>query len=688
MGDWGEGAAFSDDENAGEEEQEQTQDHVICLVDCQRAMFQPCGDEELSCFRMTSEIIENLLKKKIFESDKNKIGVVLFGSRLKSESSPQGHVFVLLPLETPSAQGIKQMQELSRLGEGQDPDAPSFLADSVFGGPMDDAEACPLRHGIWRCNQIFASTGVSMKSSRRIWLFTNEDEPLAPHPEEVEAVETAAKDAAENGVMIELFHMEPLEGGDGTAATPPATLFDVSKFYHKLLCVDMDEDFLEDRVHGARSLEELETRVRKKSHMKRSLAKLPFILSEGSQAKGEEHEDPSQQDATTPGAIAAASSPPTAVAVPPRVEFQVQLVITTAPTKITSIMLDGASNEQVKTQSRMLCETTGEYLDDLDVKTYMEVGGRNDRAYLSKAELKHLNAWGDPGVTVLGFLPLSWLQPWYNVRSPYFLYPDESSMKGSVVAAAALLKAMVAKRRLAVARLVRNTASAPHLVALVPQEELIDEEDGSQVDPPGFNVIVLPYADDLRDVPLGSGVLAPEAAEEDSSRDRRRAAARRLVTAISLDMVNSAEHGIHNPVLQKQYAMLQALALGEEAPSWEESVDDNLRPPPEMDCIKESVEAFFSQLPANTKTAPKRRATGAASSGGAPKRPKPTGDGASSRIELDWPRIHSQGLVGKQTVPDLKAFLVARGIGPISNKRKADLIEMVVLALEAESCVV
>ena len=45
--------------------------------------------------------------------------------------------------------------------------------------------------------------------------------------------------------------------------------------------------------------------------------------------------------------------------------------------------------------------------------------------------MKTIKAWDkNPGVTLLGFHDRSWLQPHYNVHSPYFIYPDEEAMQG------------------------------------------------------------------------------------------------------------------------------------------------------------------------------------------------------------------------------------------------------------------
>ena len=76
--------------------------------------------------------------------------------------------------------------------------------------------------------------------------------------------------------------------------------------------------------------------------------------------------------------------------------------------------------------------------------------------------------------------PQKWLKPYYLCRSPYFLYPDETTVKGSTVACSALLRACLDQQRVGLARFVRTASSAPQLVALVPQAEETGEG-GAQV---------------------------------------------------------------------------------------------------------------------------------------------------------------------------------------------------------------
>ena len=80
------------------------------------------------------------------------------------------------------------------------------------------------------------------------------------------------------------------------------------------------------------------------------------------------------------------------------------------------------------------------------------------------------------------------------------MYPDETSIQGSTVAFSALHTKMLQLRQIGIGFL-SVSKRAPKLVALVPQAEERDEE-GFQVAPPGINVIPLPYADDLRNIPV------------------------------------------------------------------------------------------------------------------------------------------------------------------------------------------
>jgi hypothetical protein len=77
---------------------------------------------------------------------------------------------------------------------------------------------------------------------------------------------------------------------------------------------------------------------------------------------------------------------------------------------------------------------------------------------------------------------------------------DEGSVTDSNKAFKALLHAMASLKQLAICRLVYRKGSVPRFVALLPQLAKIDPETGEVLQPPGLNMIFLPYADDMRNL--------------------------------------------------------------------------------------------------------------------------------------------------------------------------------------------
>ncbi len=84
------------------------------------------------------------------------------------------------------------------------------------------------------------------------------------------------------------------------------------------------------------------------------------------------------------------------------------------------------------------------------------------------------------GLRLLGFKSRSMLKHYHQLRSPTFLYPDERSMSGSTQTFIAFHATMLKKQKMAICSFVRTKAAEPRLVALLPQEEEVDEF-GAQV---------------------------------------------------------------------------------------------------------------------------------------------------------------------------------------------------------------
>lgn len=166
--------------------------------------------------------------------------------------------------------------------------------------------------------------------------------------------------------------------------------------------------------------------------------------------------------------------------------------------KNTPVALDASTNVPLNTETKWLCEDTGAYLAPDQIKKYIDYGGK--RVYFTRDDIVEIKHFDSPGLQLICFKPLSSLRWNENIRSPYFLHPCNGYIEGSSTAFMAILNSMVKKGKFALARLIARRTSEPRLVALVPQEEVSDEM--GQVQPSGFNVIFLPYLDDIRDVPV------------------------------------------------------------------------------------------------------------------------------------------------------------------------------------------
>ena len=202
---------------------------------------------------------------------------------------------VQVPLDVPSAAAIKKtgsLAESTRSMNGGDSDGEdggtAEGALKAFGGPLPAGSPCPFKQALWACTQTFVRYGHALNArysrvgspparacacraliscflrcggaacTKRIFLFTNDDDPLAGLPDEQDrAVQVkpmvcvclnllrrpclthhvlpgsgqVARDAAESGVEMQLF-----------ALARPGQDFDASRFFFRVLVVNEEED--------------------------------------------------------------------------------------------------------------------------------------------------------------------------------------------------------------------------------------------------------------------------------------------------------------------------------------------------------------------------------------------------------------------------------------------------------------
>ena len=195
-----------------------------------------------------------------------------------SVTSSQG-VYSLFSLDTPSASRIRELQE------GIVDDIRVFHRN-IGSSPSSSSGSrtyCPLNEAFWACSGAFSAKSQSHKQNdyRRIWLFTNDDNPNGHSSADQDRIIQASRDCSESGIELSLWHMN--------RADRP---FQPERFYTKLLTVgdddnDEGQDYIEDKMKGAgyEGFDMMMANVRRKQHRKRTLGHLMFTLG-GGQGEG------------------------------------------------------------------------------------------------------------------------------------------------------------------------------------------------------------------------------------------------------------------------------------------------------------------------------------------------------------------------------------------------------------------
>lgn len=259
---------------------------------------------------------------------------------------------------------------------------------------------------------------------------------------------------------------------------------------------------------------------------------------------------------------------------------------------------------------------------------------------------------------LLGFKPKECLKGHHNLTHAYFVYPNEKLVVGSSTCCSALIDCMVAKDKIAIVRYIARTNAHPVVAALIPQREVLDAE-GNQLKSAGFNMIILPFKDDIR--PLNFPSVTGLVVSEESM-----IKAHQVIDSFKLDSWQAVE----NPLIQKHYAAIQALALGQDEP---EKVEDMLQPDDEH--IAEKAQVMQDWWSSICDSVPKGVKRAGEEGGPAPKKVKVKDevpfDGSKEAMKA---KVES-GQITHMTVGVIRDWLKAQGV--TTTGKKEDLIERV-----------
>ncbi|KAL4225555.1 X-ray repair cross-complementing protein 6 [Mactra antiquata] len=589
----------------GEEEEEDEEfdsqfrgslrDGLIMLIDCTKPMFDvEDEDEDESFFQLCVRCCKTTLQNKIISSERDLLGVVFFGTEKSKNPNDFKNIYIYQDLDQPGAPRILELEELCN------ENYKTFTVD------YGHSSAFSLSEALWTCQNMFANSPQKV-NSKRILLFTCNDNPHEGNQQLQRQAKTKASDLNETGVDLELMHLQI-----------PGSTFDVSKFYKDLLYNDDDE--VTELADPAEKLEELLTRVRSKDHKKRAWRYSTLTLGEG-------------------------------------LSLGVGVYNLVRPcTKPYPVKLDKKTNEELKSHTKTYLKETGEVLMPQDLKKRQTYGGK--AIEFENEEVDLIKRFDPAGLYLMGFKPKTSLKIYYKVKPSSFIYPDEKNVIGSTTLFTALLRKCIDREVVPYCKYIPGKSSPPRFVVLLPQEEELDEHK-VQIRPPGFHVIFLPFADDIRKVKVEQTVKADS--------DQINAAKEVLK---KLQFTYSAE-SFENPVLQKHWRNIEALALDRDTA--EEMTDYTL---PDEDRIKkragDAIDNFKDLVfPEGYVPGAKRKAAGGGGDSGA-KRAKT--EAAAAAIDLK--KEAQAGRLGKLTVPILKEKIKENGIACTGTK-KADLIDAI-----------
>eukprot|EP01137_Pigoraptor_chileana_P010648 Opistho-2@318 len=600
----------AEDDAAAEEMQTKyaSKDSVIFVVDASKDMFVPMEDGSIP-FQLALKCIKNTFEAKIIASDSDYLGVIFYGTRETKNPTNLKNIYVFQDLDRP---GASQIMALEGLTAG---DKKKFEKD-IGHAPADTA---PFGDALWQCVSLF-SNSLQKVGMKRVFVFTNDDEPAGSTESGRAQAFQRSRDLGVIGAQIELMHM-----------SKPGRKFDSDKFFRELVYGDEDEG--QPMPDPAETFEGLMDRMRRKQFKKRSLMKIPLFIGDG-------------------------------------VEIGVSVYNLVGDTKKgTPKWLDKRTNEAVKTVSQQICQDTGALLLPDDVKHGVIFGG--ERIIFSKADALSMRTLGRPGLVLMGFKPRDRLKRWHNVKVNSFCYPDETVIRGSSLVFKAILIKCAELGKVAICRFIPRQAAPPRFVALLPQVEVKDAQ-GIQLQAPGFHIIQLPYADDVRQSLQFEGERSEIGTDEIEK-------AKAFINSLSFEF-NSLD--LENPALQMHYRNLEALALNRDMP---EGVVDSIEPATDKmdEAAGAEMRAFIDVVypegyepGKGAKPAARKRPAAAKKDDGDAPPAKAAKVEVGDDVKAEVLAHAAKGTLAKLTVPVLKAFLTSSGVKVPSSAKKGDLVEM------------
>ncbi|KAJ3862177.1 SPOC like C-terminal domain-containing protein [Lentinula novae-zelandiae] len=534
-------APYDDWNRVDEDEEDELQDAaffdakkdvILFCIDCSPSMLalRPDPEDETKNTRHLYAALNsamNLQKRKVVTGPNDSFGILLFNTTRKPDtprtqgSEIKKNMFLYQPIGPISAPTIQELiQLLNAAQEDSDEIQKQFP-------PCDSRVA--MGDVFTSCNWVIRD-GAPKTATKRVFLITDEDDPHPSSKQLKISAQTTLEDLAQAGVVVEPFFIQSEDRP-----------FDVTKFYSSVLQtnafaddVDSDPSILNQSISVSR-IEDLLSQMKFREVAKRALFNIPFELAKGltigvkgyglvtEQKKGE-------------------------------YKYFVDLGDRLEAATVKTGQLDEDRDVEVDKSNIVYgmavvgaAPSNDDVEDDSMAATKVVKSGQ--RPFYTADEMRSFRTLGlEPGLKLLGFKPRDTLKFEDNVKHSLFLYPEENTYAGSKRTLSALLKSMIKKKVVGLARGVLRRNSTPTIYAVLPQEEDVDE-----MEPAGFHIIPLPFADDIRSAPIDQGYIA-----SDDLKDKARAWINKMT------IKSGYPHKYATTALAFHYDQLEASAFREE----------------------------------------------------------------------------------------------------------------------------
>ncbi|OKL57425.1 ATP-dependent DNA helicase II subunit 1 [Talaromyces atroroseus] len=630
-----------EDEEVDETSYKSVKDAVLFAIDISDSMLvarpsESGKGEPQSPAKAAIKCAYHLMQQRIISNPKDMMGVLFFGTEAskfydEDENSRGGlsypHCYLFTDLDVPDANDVKSLRALA-----EDDDA----ADQVL---VPSKERVSMSNVLFCANQIFTSKASNFLS-RRLFIVTDRDNPHADDRTMRSAATVRAKDLYDLGVVIELFPI-----------SKPDHEFDRSKFYDDIIykTAPGDPDASAFTAAGTQVpnaggdgislLDSLLSSINSRLVPRRALFKVPLEFS-----------------------------PDFKISVTGYLIFKRQ-----EPSRSCYVWLGGEKPELAKGTTTQIADDTARTIEKSEIRKAYKFGG--EQVSFTPEEQAKLRNFGDPVIRIIGFKPISSLPIWASTKHPTFIYPSDEDYVGSTRVFSALHQKLVHDQKIGIVWFIPRRNATPVLAAMLPSEEKLDDN-GFQFIPSGMWILPLPFADDIRQNPETTLMVAPEPLIDHM---------RTVIQQLQLPKAQYDPRKYPNPSLQWHYRILQALALDEELP---EQCEDKTIPRYRQidkragdyvlqwgDVLEEEYQKMFSGQPKTSTLAKRGKASIESAQEGKPAKKVKTESGNAQNASDEVSSHYHSGTLSKLTIPALKEFLNSKQLS-VAGK-KADLIERV-----------